>query len=106
PGRRCQAVQSFGADGSQVKRLMVEVWAQGTDIESGDKTDPHGGGKLSVTFFGADRSPVGEHVMRLGRGTCDRRRLHAAVPVPPEARVAAVTVGQFGATRQMCCDNV
>jgi protein-L-isoaspartate(D-aspartate) O-methyltransferase len=106
PGRRCQAIQSFGADGSQVSRLLVEVWSQGTDIQSGNEADPHAGGKLAVTFFGADRAPVGEHVMRLGRGNFDWRRQQAVVPVPPEARVAALTLGLFGATGQMCCDNI
>ncbi len=106
PGRRSHVLQSIGVDGRSVSQLTVRTWVKARDIEPTNKSDPRDGGKLYVSFFDADRQTVGEQIVGLWRGSFDWRRQSGVVKVPPTAMGATIAVGLFGATGELCCDDI
>jgi protein-L-isoaspartate(D-aspartate) O-methyltransferase len=106
PGRRSHVLQSIGVDGRQVSQLNVQTWVKAAGVEPANKTDPDDGGKLTISFFDADRLTIGESTVGLWRGSFDWRRQSGIVTVPPTAIGATVAVGLFGATGELSIDDV
>ena len=106
PGLRSHVLQSIGVDGGQVSQLTVQTWVKATGVEPANKADPAGGGKLTVSFFDADRQTIGQSTVGLWRGSFDWRCQNGVVKVPLTAFGATIAVGLFGATGELSIDEI
>ncbi len=106
PGLRSHALQSIGVDGGQVSQLAVQIWVKAAGIEPANKADSSDGGKLTVSFFDAERQPIGQSTVGPWRGSFDWRRQSGVVEVPPTAFGATIAVGLFGATGELSIDEI
>ena len=67
---------------------------------------PHQQARVLVTFFNADRAPVGQARLGSWQGTFDWSQKSGQLAVPPEARTAMIAVGLLGATGELACDDL
>jgi len=102
---RAHAMQSFGVDGREVSELLVDCWVKGDGLQAatGGQRD---GGRLAIAFFDENRNWIGEQTVAWWRGSFQWRRQSGRAEVPPQARVATLTIGLSGATGSLSCDEV
>jgi len=67
---------------------------------------PEQAANLNITFFDADRVPIGQGEMPAGQGSAPWTKRHTRLKVPRAARLAVVAIGLFGATGQARFDQV
>ncbi len=103
-GRSAHALQSFGVDGSVVKRLEVRAWIRGQRIRPGPQRDQVA--RLIIEFYSKDRATVGHVVLGPWSGSFDWREQVQTIAVPPAAQLGVVGIGLFGATGVFSVDQV
>jgi protein-L-isoaspartate(D-aspartate) O-methyltransferase len=105
-GRGSQALQAIGVDGRRVGELEVDLWVKAVGVRPDETSAEKGGAKLVISFFDADRSPVGLESAGDWRGSFDWQRHHDRLKVPRDARVAILAVGLSGCTGRLSCDDI
>jgi protein-L-isoaspartate(D-aspartate) O-methyltransferase len=103
-GRSAQALQAVGIDGEQVTDLEISYSVCLDNIVPGRSSEQ--AANLNITFFDADRVPVGQGEMPAGQGSAPWTKRHTRLKVPRAARLAVVAIGLFGATGQARFDQV
>jgi len=103
-GRSAQALQAVGVDGEQVSDLEISYWVRLHNVEAGRSLDQ--APNLNITFFDADRAPIGQGEMPAGSGSTSWTKHHTRLKVPRSARLAVIAVGMFGATGEASFDAV
>lgn len=103
-GRSAQALQAVGIDGEQVTDLEIGYSVRLENVVPG--SSPEQAANLNITFFDADRTPIGQGEMPAGQGSAPWTRRHLRLKVPRSARLAVVAIGLFGATGQARFDQV
>jgi protein-L-isoaspartate(D-aspartate) O-methyltransferase len=104
PGRAAQALQGFGVDGEQVTDLDVSYWVRLRDVERG--LGPDQGPKINITFFDADRAPIGQAEIVAGFGSIPWTKRQGRMKVPRSARLAVLSIGLLGAIGEASFDAV
>jgi protein-L-isoaspartate(D-aspartate) O-methyltransferase len=104
PGRGAQALQSVALDGRRVRRLDVSVWVKTDNCRAGLTANqlPH----LELVLFNDQRAMIGTRTFPPWRGSSGWAKKRLQLKVPPEARLAGVAVGMFGATGQIFIDQL
>ncbi|MBN2023416.1 MAG: protein-L-isoaspartate(D-aspartate) O-methyltransferase [Pirellulales bacterium] len=103
-GRSARALQGLAIDGRKVPRILISMRVRGRDIRPGPLAYQVAG--LAITFYDANRQPLGEDQIGPWQGTFAWRREARVIPVPPAAREAMVRIGLFGATGQLEIDQL
>jgi len=107
PGRPARASRAFGVDGRKVEAVVVGLWIRQESIGSGERLGDDPG--LVVDFLG---DPLQLRTVRRGSlgpwKTVGREWTHVArrLPIPPETRLAILSVGLLGATGLLEVDNM
>ncbi|HEV7221921.1 MAG TPA: protein-L-isoaspartate(D-aspartate) O-methyltransferase [Pirellulales bacterium] len=104
PGRAAQALQGFGVDGEQVTDLDVSYWVRLRAVERGAGLDQEP--KINVTFFDAERAPIGQAEIVAGFGNVPWTKHQGRMKVPRSARLAVVSIGLLGAVGEASFDGV
>jgi protein-L-isoaspartate(D-aspartate) O-methyltransferase len=104
PGRDAQALQALGVDGREVAELAISFWVRIRDVEVGATSEQWP--RFLVTFYDADRAPIGQAEVGPWSGGAPWTRQRAGVKVPRSARLAVVTLGMLGATGHVDFDDV
>jgi len=103
-GRSAQALQAVGIDGEQVTDLEISYSVRLDNVVAGKL--PEQAANLNITFFDADRVPIGQGEMPAGQGSAPWTKRNTRLKVPRTARLAVVAIGLFGATGQARFDQV
>ena len=103
-GRGCQALQGFGVDGRQVRRLEVSLQVRGQDIRPGQTAGQLP--VLGVTFYDENRATVGVGAIGPWRGTFPWRPETGQIEVPGRAREAILRIGLLGAVGEISLDDI
>jgi hypothetical protein len=107
PGRPARASRAFGVDGRQVEAVVVGLWIRQESIVSGERlgddpsliidflSDPHQLKAVRRGLLGPWKSvgPAWTHVAK-------------RLPIPPDTRLAILSVGLIGATGVLEVDNL
>lgn len=107
PGRPARASRAFGLDGRQVEAVIVGAWVRAEDIVAGERLGDEPG--LVVDFLG---DPIQLKAVRRGSlgpwKTIGREWTHVRkrLPIPPETRLAILSMGLIGATGVLEVDDL
>jgi protein-L-isoaspartate(D-aspartate) O-methyltransferase len=104
PGRGCQALQGFAVDGREVSNLNVSFSARGENIQPDAAANQWPA--VIITFYGEDRSVVGEEAIGPLAGTFDWHRHDRVLRVPLRAREAIIRIGLLGGTGRLSLDAI
>ena len=104
PGRAAQVLQGFGVNGEHVPDLEVSYWVRLHEVKPG--LSPDQAPKINITFFDAERAPIGQAEIVAGFGSAAWTRYRDRVKVPRPARLAVVSVGLLGAVGEASFDAV
>ncbi len=104
PGRNAHALQAFGVDGSEIGAVEVSLSIRGQDLRRGQT--PRQQAHVLLEFYDVLRAPVGNAHVGPWQGSFDWRRQRQQIAVPPNARLAVMGVGLFGATGTLAIDDV
>lgn len=103
-GRSAQALQAVGIDGERVTDLEISYSVRLDNVVPG--RSPEQSANLNITFFDADRTPIGQGEMPAGQGSAAWTQRQTRLKVPRSARLAVVAIGLFGATGVARFDRV
>jgi protein-L-isoaspartate(D-aspartate) O-methyltransferase len=103
-GRSAQALQAVGVDGEQVTDLEISYWVRLDRVVAGTAAEQTA--NLNITFFDADRAPIGQGEMPAGEGDAPWAKRQTRLKVPRAARLAVIAIGLFGATGEARFDAV
>ena len=104
-GRSAQALQAVGVDGEQASELEISYWVRLDHVEQGRTSDE--APNLNITFFDAERTPIGQGAMPAGVGSSTSWTQHQTrLKVPRSAKLAVIAIGLFGATGEARFDAV
>ena len=103
-GRSAQALQAVGVDGQQTTDLEISYFVRLDRVTPGPAAEQTA--NLNITFFDADRAPIGQGEMPTGSGTAPWTRHQTRIKVPRTARLAVIAIGLFGATGEASFDRV
>ena len=103
-GRNAHAMQAFGVDGRDIKKIEFSMWVQATDVRPGRLREEQAG--VIVEFYGKNRAPVGFEHQGNWHGTFDWTKKELSLRVPPSARLGVIGIGLFGATGEVRFDAV
>jgi len=107
PGRPARASRAFGVDGRQVEAVVVGLWVRQESVTSGERLGDDPG--LIVDFLG---DPLQLKAVRRGLlgpwKAVGREWVHVSrrMPIPPDTRLAILSVGLLGATGVLEVDNL
>jgi len=104
PGRAGQALQGFGVDGEQVTDLECSYWVRLQNVKRGSEADQEP--KINITFFDADRAPIGQAEITAGVGSVPWTKHHGRMKVPRPTRLALLSIGLLGASGEASFDAV
>ena len=107
PGRPARASRAFGVDGRAVEAVIVGAWVRAENLAAGERLGDEPG--LVVDFLG---DPVQLKAVRRGLlgpwKTIGPEWTHVAkrLPIPPETRLAILSMGLIGATGLLEVDDL
>ena len=107
PGRPARISRAFGVDGRKVEAVVVGLWVRQESIASGERLGDDPG--LVVDFYS---DPLDLHVVRRGSlgpwKTVGGTWTHVVkkMPIPPDTRLAILSVGLIGATGILEVDDM
>ncbi len=107
PGRPARASRAFGVDGREVEAIIVGAWVRTEEIAAGEQLGEEPG--LVIDFIG---DPIQLKAVRRGLlGPWKRIGLewtHVArrLPIPPDTRLAILSMGLIGATGVLEVDDL
>jgi protein-L-isoaspartate(D-aspartate) O-methyltransferase len=104
PGRNAHGMQAIGVDGRVVRSLQIGLEVRGESLRSGPL--PGQQAQLALEFYDSRRAPVGSRTVSRWQGTFPWRKESVPIPVPPQARLAVIGIGLFGATGRISFDDV
>jgi protein-L-isoaspartate(D-aspartate) O-methyltransferase len=103
PGRRSQALQGMGIDGSRIASLKFSLKCRSQNVVDGRQPFEKAGLQVSFHNF---RKLLGDSVAIHCEGSTDWRSPHGVVQVPEEAREMVIHIGLNGATGRLLIDEV
>jgi hypothetical protein len=107
PGRPARASRAFGVDGRKTEAIVVGLWVRQESIVSGERQGDDPG--LVIDFIS---DPLQLKTVRRGSlgpwKTVGSTWTHVAkrMPIPPDTRLAILSVGLLGATGVLEVDNL
>ena len=107
PGRPARASRAFGVDGREVEAVIVGAWVRGEDLVSGERLGDDPG--LIIDFI---NDPLILKTVRRGAlgpwKAIGRDWTHVAkrIPIPPDTRLAILSMGLIGATGVLEVDDL
>jgi protein-L-isoaspartate(D-aspartate) O-methyltransferase len=104
PGALSQALQGFGVDGRRVRRLRIQVWIRGENLQAGRTLNEQPG--IVLLFYGENREEVGTAFIGPFLGSFPWTERSAIIAVPMQAREAIIRIGLLGGTGTLCLDNL
>jgi protein-L-isoaspartate(D-aspartate) O-methyltransferase len=104
PGRNSGILQGIGISGLRVKSLRISLWVQAERAQPGEEPTEIPG--LVLHFYDADSHYVGRSGTNPWLGSFHWKRVTADVLVPPQARVAIISIGLNGGTGNVSVDDV
>ena len=107
PGRPSRASRAFGVDGRQVEAIVVGLWIRQESVVSGERQGDDPG--LVIDFISDPLQLRTERRGMLGPWkTIGTTWTHVAkrFPIPPDTRLAILSVGLLGATGVLEVDNL
>ncbi|MHC4177827.1 MAG: protein-L-isoaspartate(D-aspartate) O-methyltransferase [Planctomycetota bacterium] len=104
PGRGCQALQGFAADGRIVRRLEISLQVRGRNIRPGQTVRQLP--MLVVTFYDQKRATVARRGIGPWRGTFSWQPETRQIDVPRQAREAIMRIGLLGAVGEISFDAI
>ena len=104
PGRFSHALQGFGIDGRQVKRLRLSAQVRLRKVRPGP--EPNMRPAVLVTLYDAKRRELAQLVIGPWSGDMNWSVFRRTFPVPPATREGILRIGLFGATGELDVDDV
>ena len=101
-GQNAHSMQAFGVIGREVDALEVSLWVRGENLAAGPF--PYQKPQVLIEFYDSQRAPVGHARAGPWSGTFDWKEETVQIDVPPQARLAVVGIGLFGATGSISFD--
>ncbi len=104
PGRSAQALQAVGIDGRKFASMEISLSLRATDVQRGRSARELP--RVEISFFDDKQAPCGSASAGPWYGTIRWIRKRSTIRVPPDAKLAVVAIGMFGATGALAVDNV
>jgi protein-L-isoaspartate(D-aspartate) O-methyltransferase len=104
PDRASHCLQGFAVDGRSVQQIRISAEVKVDRVKRGSKKEMTPA--IVVSFYDAQRSPLGVQWLGPWTGSSHWRRVAKTVSVPHQAREAILRVGLFGATGTLYVDDV
>jgi protein-L-isoaspartate(D-aspartate) O-methyltransferase len=104
PGRGAQLLQALAMDGRLVKEIDLTLWIETKQVRAGQ--DASQVPRVDLYYFNEQRIPIGSVTLGPWRGQVTWSQQRARAKVPPDARLAVLAVGMFGATGQVRVDHI
>ena len=107
PGRPARASRAFGVDGREIEAVVIGLWVRQESIVAGDRMGDEPG--LVIDFLG---DPLQLKAVRRGMlGPWKTvgptwTRVAKRLPIPPDTRLAILSLGLIGATGVLEVDNL
>lgn len=103
PAGYSQAIQAIGLDGNRFREIDVSVFVQSDDVKLGEPGSFSG---IDVRFYDANRSPIGTAKFGPWLGGSSWAEHGTRFRVPPDTRLVMIAIGLFGATGEICFDQL
>jgi protein-L-isoaspartate(D-aspartate) O-methyltransferase len=103
-GRSAQALQAVGINGREIAAIEVSLSLRATNVQRGRSVRELP--RVDISFFDERQAPCGAKSAGPWFGTISWVNKKATIPVPPQAKLAVVAVGMFGATGELGIDDL
>ncbi|MBI2479216.1 MAG: protein-L-isoaspartate(D-aspartate) O-methyltransferase [Planctomycetia bacterium] len=103
-GRGAQALQAVGVDGRKIAAIDMSLWIQASQVRPGLSTRELP--RVNVSFFDDKQAPCGSQSVGPWYGTITWVKKQATIQIPPQAKLAVIAVGMFGAVGEFAVDAV
>jgi len=104
PGRGSLALQGFAIDGRKVTKLQISAHIKFEGVTSGRQRGELP--RIGVTYYDEGRAELGQWWLGPWLGTSDWHQVSETIRVPVRAREGILRIGLFGATGEICFDDV
>lgn len=103
-GRGAQALQAVGVNGREIAAFDLSLWLRASEVRPGRSVRELP--RVNVSFFDDKQAPCGSQSAGPWYGTISWVKKHATIRVPPNAKLAVIAVGMFGATGEFAIDSL
>ncbi len=103
PERSAQALQAFGLDGRRFKRLKISALIRRKTVRL---AGPNAHAGIDIRFYNEQRARVGGKRIGPWTGSSAWSPRSTRLRIPPNARLAVLAIGLFGATGEMSVDKI
>ena len=104
PGQGAQVLQAIGIDGRRMQKIRLNARLMGEHLRAGQTNEQTP--RIEVAFYNQGRAPV--KVARLGpwTGTFGWKEFRKSISVPPQTRLAVLTLAMYGGVGELLIDEV